>query len=135
MAIILIASDDAGTISILAQTAESLGHTPLRLSGTENIVEDVVLNDVELVLLAPDLEPFSGWEACEMLRGDPSVPGNLPILLITKGRHVRRLEKCGFNGTLDPDDSAALLSEIYARFLGGHTGVPEPRLPADHRRD
>ena len=119
MAVVLLGTDDAATADILAHTVAALGHTPLSLSGTENIVEDVVLNGVPLVLLAPGLRPFSGWDACEILRSDPTVPKELSIVLLTDGRvNMRRVETCGFSGILDPQSAAAELSEAIIGHLG-----------------
>ncbi len=121
MAVILIATDDAETVSILSPMLESLGHSPLSVQTTENMIEDVVLNEAAMVLVAEDVVPYSGWECCEILRGDPSIPRELPVLMLTEGRgNVRRLEKCGFSGTLDPQITGAELGEELTRHLGEH---------------
>ncbi len=125
MAVILIVSSDAEVVSMVSGTVESLGHTPLPLFTTENVVEDVVLNNVAMVLLSESLVPYSGWETCELLRGDPTVPRDIPILMLTEGRgNIRRLEKAGFNGTLDPDTATAEVGEEFSRLLGPRA-VPE----------
>ena len=126
MSVILVATVDTEYLSILSNTIEALGHTPLPLRGTENVVEDVTLNDAELVLVAPDLLPCAGGAPCEILREDPTVPAELPILLLIDGKgDVRRIEKTGFSGTLSPALSAAELSEEIVRQLG------ENAAPAD----
>lgn len=119
MGVILIASNDIEQVARIAGTVESLGHTPLPLHSTENVIEDVLLNGVAMVLLSENLVPYSGWETCELLRADPTIPPDLPILLLLEGRgNVRRLEKSGFDGTLDPAAPTALVGEEFSRLLG-----------------
>lgn len=119
MAVILIASNDFEDVFMMSGTVESLGHKALPLLSTENLVEDVLFNKVEMVLVTEGLQPFSGWESCEILRGDPTVPERLPILMLVHGPgNVRRLEQYGFTGTLDPGASSAELGEAIVRELG-----------------
>jgi hypothetical protein len=125
VAVVLIASENAEEVGVLAGAIESLGHTALPLVTTENIVEDVTLNDVRLVLLAEHLLPYTSYETCGMLREDPTVSPELPILMIVRGPgNARKLEQSGFTGTIDPDMSAAELSEEVVRQLGDDA-VPE----------
>ena len=125
MAVILIATDDAAAVSHFGQTLASLGHTPLPLASTENIVEDVTLNGVAAILIAENIGPYSSWDCCEMLRRDPTVPADLPVFMLTPGRgNVRRLEKCGFTGTMEPQITAGELAEELSRHLG-ENAAPE----------
>jgi hypothetical protein len=125
MSIILIATNDTQVASVMIGTIEAIGHTPLTVSTTENIVEDVVLNEAAMVLVAEDLEPYSGWDVCELLRNDPGVPSELPVLMLVRGPgNLRKLEKFGFSGTLDPGRSSAEVGDALQRYLG-EAAVPE----------
>ena len=129
MAVILVATDDLATASVLSGTIESMGHTPLAVASTENIIEDILLNEVVMVLVAEGLEPFSGWDVCEIIRNDPTVSREFPVLMLVHGKgNVRRLEKCGFTGTISPGLSAADLSEEIHRHLRENL-VPDPFDP------
>jgi len=79
MATILLTGEDASALSSIAATIESMGHATLQAHTTENIVEDVVLNDVSLVIAMESSIPFSGYEVADILREDPTVPPALPM--------------------------------------------------------
>jgi DNA-binding response OmpR family regulator len=119
MATILITGDDFAAVNPVRGVAEGLAFTILHAYTTENVVEDAVLNGVALVIVGESSRPFDGWEVCAMLRADPAIPADLPILLMHGGDvNERRFEKAGFSGKIAANAPAALWTEEIVRQMG-----------------
>ena len=71
---ILITGDDFAAIQPVRAVAEGLGFTVLHAHTTENIVEDILLNDVTLVVAGENSHPFDAWEV-----GSPRCVGRQPL--------------------------------------------------------
>lgn len=125
MATILISAEDSRLAERLAATVEGLGHTALQILTTENVAEDVRLNDVDLVITGLSTSPFDGLETCDLLRADPDVAARLPILLATdEGVDPKRIEKAGISEVVATEVDAAVLNETLVRCLG-EAAVPD----------
>ncbi len=132
MATILITGDDFASIDRVRGVTESLGHAVLHAVTTENVIEDVTLNEVALILVSKNTRPFTEWEVCEMLRADPTIPADLAIVLLHTGDFDhRRFSNSRFSGHLNADMAAPLLSEEIIRHLGKNA-APESTDPLAH---
>lgn len=119
MATILVTGDDFTAVDRVRGVVESLGHSLLHSVTTENIVEDILLNEVPLVIVAQNSRPLSEWEVCAELRGDPTLPGDLDVLLLHFGDiDRRRLADSDFDGELEPNFPADVMREVIVRHLG-----------------
>lgn len=132
MATVLITGDNFAEIGRVRGVVEGLGHSVLHEVTTENVIEDVALNEVALVIASENTLPFSEWEICAMLRGDPASPFDLAIILLHTGDvDRRRFAASGFDGKIDADMPAQILSEEIVRRLGKNA-APETTDPLAH---
>ncbi len=131
MAAILITGDNYAAVSQIRGVAEGLGHFLLHAPTTENVIEDVMLNQVVLVIASENSRPFSEWEVCDMLREDPTLPFGLAILLLHSGDvDRRRFAASKFDGKIDADMPAQILTEEIVRHLGVNAGPETSDSPA-----
>lgn len=96
MARILIASEDYQVLTVLEALFTGYGHAvSLAMTGLD-ACEQVVADPPDLVILEPKLSVHDGFAACQLLRADPDVPTNLPMVLLVDDKiDPRVLENCG----------------------------------------
>lgn len=83
MARILIASEDVGLLAVLSAEVAAEGHEVLEAMDGRDAVELSTSQGVDLVFLDFALPIFNGIEVCKLLRADPDLPSNLPVILVT----------------------------------------------------
>ncbi len=83
MATIVIATGDAALYSTLSAEIEGQGHAVEWATDGKDAHEAVLASQPALVFLDLTLTVFNGLETAAMLRGDPDVAAELPILLLT----------------------------------------------------
>ena len=83
MAKILLATDDAELYTILSAEIEGEGHVCLWTVEGQEAYEIALNEQPDAVLLDVALDIFDGFECCTMLREDPDIPKELPILLLS----------------------------------------------------
>jgi len=83
MAKILLATDDAELYAILSAEIEGEGHSCLWAVNGQDAYETATQEQPDAVLLDVALDIFDGFECCAMLREDPDIPKELPILLLS----------------------------------------------------
>lgn len=124
MARILIATDDTETAQLLTVSAGALGHeTRVALNGLEAV--EVALDwQPDLIFLSESLRVYNGFELCAILRADPQISREIPILLVTSSEpDAKTLELAGLTDRLAPDSLGVEMRETLSRFLPRHLAV------------
>lgn len=118
MARILIASEDMACAEILSAELSGQGHAVTVATDGHDAYERALAEQPEIVFLDIPLQVFNGYEVCRMLRDDPEIPRNLPIIcLATPDVKDRLLEKAGFTETIPKQHEAWEIQEILSRHL------------------
>ena len=119
MATILIADQDYTSSAIMAACLEGEGHTVvIAMTGLE--AQELALSELpDMIFLATALPIFNGFETCEMLRDDPEVPKELPIVLIASDTpDTHTLEHVGATSFFMREHLSADLRELVINLLG-----------------
>lgn len=123
MATILIATMDSGVYDILSAEVEGEGHDVLWATDGKDAIDLTVERRPVTVFLEPELPIFSGFEVAEILRGDPDVPRDLPLLVLCdEPIEPHRFERSGFTSQFPKAHAHQQLREVLAQFAS----VPLP---------
>ncbi len=126
MATILIAGTDANAIEILSSEIMGLGHVVVEAMDGQEAYEETLSRVPDMVILETSLPVFDGYEVCEMLRGDPEVAAELPIILMTdEEQSPHRLEQVGATDILSTIHDGSVLPELLSTLLPPES-FPEP---------
>lgn len=124
MAKVLIASECFGASGRVAAVVEASGHEAIEFDSSLEIVEEVIEEEVDLVVLDEFIAPYSGLETCELLREDPEVPSDLPILLmLCRDVDVRVLEAKGVTDVFTKECGSIELEALILNHLGDKAGT------------
>lgn len=116
MAIIVIASLDGEAVTTLSNELEAEGHK-VRWAGDGQEACEMAVG-AALVFLERELPVFSGFEVAAILRGDPDIPRELPILLLDDDAvdpHV--FDHSGFTGQFRKSHSYHEVRELVSVHL------------------
>ena len=118
MAKVLIAGEDEMALNTLRAELEAEGHD-VRQVGDGYAAYEAALSDTpDLVFLELEMPVFNARETCARLRGDPTLPPTLPILVLTPADSDRRsLLHAGATDFLPKQHEAHALRELVAGFL------------------
>jgi len=101
----------------LALSAE--GHQVICAANGQEAYEIALQEKPDLVFLDIMMPIYSGYETCELLRNDPEVPKELPIVFLTSlDADTRMLEKVGASDHLPKRHMVVELREVLAKHLG-----------------
>lgn len=118
MARILVASEDMACAEILAAELGGQGHAITVASSGYEAHQRALAEQPEIVFLDIPLQVFNGYEVCRMLRDDPEIPKNLPIIcLTTPDVKDRLMEKAGFTEAIPKQHEAWEIQEVLSRHL------------------
>ena len=96
MAKILVVGDDLVSTGNVEATIAAEGYEVISGMTGLDAVEMTLEQTPDMVIMDESLAVFNGFEACQMLRDDPEVPNELPIVLLSSGDiDVRKLEAVG----------------------------------------
>ncbi|MBI5090817.1 MAG: response regulator [Candidatus Hydrogenedentes bacterium] len=119
MARILVANDDSLGAELLALTLTAEGHEVIPAVNGFDAYESAVHDDPDLVILDPVMPIYSGYDICEMLRNDPAIPKELPVVFMTTGNEDRRrIERVGATDTISKNYAAVELRDLLVKHLG-----------------
>lgn len=119
LAKILVAGEDLDYIGILESSIESEGHYVVLATSGYEALEEVAAEQPDMVLLEAHLSVFNGFEACQMLREDPEIAKDLPIIIIdSENVDVRRLEAVGATGQLSKSAVSSDIRDMLVKYLG-----------------
>lgn len=123
MANVLLAGQDFQFLDLLQAEIEGHGHTVLWASTGLEAYEIALAQGPDMVFLEAAIPVFSGFEACEMIRQDPEIPKELPILIISGGDiDTRRVEQVGADGVFYKVHTDDEVREVLAEFLAEKAG-------------
>jgi CheY-like chemotaxis protein len=118
MARILLAGSDSASIQTLAAEVMGEGHEARIATDGQEAYELALETLPDLVVLETALPVFNGFETCQMLRSDPSIPPTLPVVLLSSEEPDRRqMERVGATESLAKVHLAADLRELLSRLL------------------
>ncbi|MFA6241761.1 MAG: response regulator [Candidatus Hydrogenedentales bacterium] len=120
MAKILVADDDMASLDVMALALSAEGHEVLCATNGQEAYEMALDNQPDLVLLDIMMPIYSGYEVCELLRNDTTVPANLPVVFLTSmDADKRMMEKVGATDHLPKRHMVVELRDLIIKHLGG----------------
>ena len=119
MARILVADDDTASLDVMALALSADGHDVHCAANGQEAYELALTEKPDLVFLDIMMPVYNGDETCELLRNDPEVPKELPIVFLTSlDADTRMLEKVGASDHLPKRHMVVELRELLAKHLG-----------------
>jgi DNA-binding response OmpR family regulator len=123
MATVLIATGDSRVFEVLAAEAGGEGHRVLWAADGKEAYDMALSDAPDLVMLDSSLPVFDAFETCSLLRGDPTVPADLPVFVLSdEDLDRRRLEKVRLTGRFAKSHGASELREFLTRYLDSSHG-------------
>lgn len=117
MATILIATMDSSEFAILSAEVEGEGHGVLWASDGKEAVDLVLTHSPAIAFVSSALPVYDGFEVAKILRGDPDVPRDLPLLLLSdEAVEPHRFEQSGFTEQFPETHAHHDVREVLARF-------------------
>jgi len=117
MATVLIATMDSREFGVLSAEIEGEGHEALWAQDGQEAIDMTLERRPGVVFLDPQLPVFSGFEVAEILRGDPEVPGDLPLLLLCDGAIEPHLfDRSGFTAQFYKKHAHQEVRELMSRY-------------------
>jgi two-component system KDP operon response regulator KdpE len=108
---ILFIDDDETLLSLLAEHFQMVGYSPLTAINGQIGLELVIQNDPDIVILDVMMPGMDGWQVCEHMRKNSSIP---IIMLTAKGDEIDKLR--GFQlGVDDYVTKPFSFAELVAR--------------------
>ncbi|MBX7258804.1 MAG: response regulator [Candidatus Hydrogenedentes bacterium] len=119
MAKILVADDDMASLDVMALALSAEGHQVLCATNGQEAYELTLSDQPDLVLLDIMMPIYSGYEVCELLRNDTSVPPELPVVFLTSmDADKRMMEKVGATDHLPKRHMVVELRDLIIKHLG-----------------
>jgi diguanylate cyclase (GGDEF)-like protein len=126
---ILIVDDEPGSIQVLARMLSDLGEILVATSGSEAL-DALRINHPDLVLLDANMPGMSGFEVCELMKGDAAL-ADIPIIFVT-ANDSQEFEVSGFDhGAADFISKPVIAPLVRARVK---TQLKLKRLADELRR-
>ena len=123
MSTILVATIDSQAFESLSSEIQGEGHDVLWAGDGKEACD--LAPGAELVFVDAALPIFDGFEVATLLRGDPDVPRDLPILLLADDAAEPHLfERAGFTGQFRKSHSYCDVRELLSTHLRA-TPAPE----------
>lgn len=117
MATILIATMDSTDYTTLSAEIEGEGYDVLWACDGQEAIEMVLTQQPMVAFIDINLTVFNGFEVADLLRGDPEVPKELPLLLFSdEAIEPHRFDTSGFTEQFHKTHSHQSLREALSRF-------------------
>jgi CheY-like chemotaxis protein len=118
MGMVLVACDDIALQQILTAELEAHEHTVITASTGQEVHERTLAANPDIIFLTVSLPVFSGLETVQVLRQDPQVPPELPIILVlTSDVGQGAIRRAKVTDVLPVQHSAAEVLELLSRYL------------------
>ena len=119
MAKILLAGEDQMTLDNMEATLSGEGHEVIAAATGLEAYETALSENPDLVYLEVNMPVFNGFETCEMIREDPEIPKNLPLVLIADDDvPVKKMEQYEVTNQLPKNHLSIHLCEMTINTLG-----------------
>lgn len=126
MAKIVVVGDDATCIAIATAVIESILHEAVHVEDPLDVVEQIVATDARLVILDEHFAEFDAFQIAEMIRQDPEVPRELPIVLMACDTpNLRRLYQAGVTDYMLKESSSVMIQDMVLNYLGDEAGASD----------
>ena len=123
MAHILVADDDYAFRERFEAELSAARHVVSTADDGYQALEAASSAPLDLVFVSPNLAIFNGFEVCRMLRSDPEIPADMPVVLVC-GRDIdpHDVESAGFTRTFAKSHAFGEVQELLADLLGPLAG-------------
>lgn len=119
MAHVMLASEDEALIAQFTATIEAEGHTITVASNGLEAYTQANAEQPVLVLLDEVLGVHGALETAEIIRNDPELPADIPILILTgDDMDPRKLSQSGATGQLARDSGSVSIRDAVVRLIG-----------------
>lgn len=117
MSKILIATEDAQLWETLSAEFAGLAYEPVWAATGLEALEAAITHQPTLILLAPVLAIYNGFEACTQIQADTEAPKNTPIYLLTdEEQNPHQLESAGFTGVFPETHAQHTVQELLGKL-------------------
>lgn len=118
MAKIVVACEDEVVRATLCAEIDGERHEVLDVYDGYEAYQRTLDDQPDLVILDAVLPVFSGLETCDMIRADPEIAAELPIIfLLSEDTNIRTLEKAGATDYLPRAHGIHELRDLLAKYL------------------
>lgn len=115
---IVLAGVDSAALDILTSELEGLGHVVLEALTGQDAYEIALSEAPDMVMLEIPLPIFDAYETCRMIREDPEIPSELPVIfLVSRDVDERRLDAVGATDVLSLVHGAYEVTDLLAKHL------------------
>ena len=119
MATVLIVGEDIGHVDFMETMVEGLGYEVVTVYESIDALDVVLGQPFSLVMLDEKMSGLTGYELCSVLRGDPEIDNDLPILMFDKGfLDDDKVKSSGVTETILPELDPGIMTEILVRLIG-----------------
>lgn len=129
---ILIADDSPVVVKMLSKMLEGAGFRVAKARDGLEAVQKAMTEDVDLLILDVAMPRLNGYQACRVLKNEPSTR-DLPVVILTTraqtGDRSRGMQS-GADHYLTKDAPPDELLHLVRKVLGGPARPPRPRSPA-----
>jgi two-component system cell cycle response regulator len=132
---VLIADDSALVLRMIEKMLAGAGYDVITARDGLEAIEKAVLEDVRLIILDVMMPRMNGYQACRLLKTDPSTR-DLPVVILTSrdqaGDRFWGLET-GADYYITKDEETHRILDLVKNILGADQAPPRAR-PADGQR-
>ena len=101
-------------------------HEAVHVEDPLDLVEKVVATEAHLVILDERFAEFDAFQIAEMLREDPDVPRELPILIMASDApNAMRLHQAGVTDYIPKESPSVTIQDMVVKYLGDEAGVSD----------
>jgi twitching motility two-component system response regulator PilH len=127
LAKILIAGEDLAAMANIEGTIAGEGHEVLTATDGLDAYTITLEKQADLVFLEVSMPVFNGFETCTMIRDDPEIDQDLPVVFLTNAPvDAQKIEKVGATDQLPKTHLSVELQEMLVRHLGEKAVVDTP---------
>ena len=127
MARILLADDDAASLEVMNVALTAQGHEVFCASDGREAYELALKEKPDLVFLDVIMPVADGYEACQLIRNDPEIRPDMPVVFLTSmDADRKRLEQVGATDYLSKRHVVAEVQDMLVKHLGPAAN-PSPR--------
>ncbi|KYG64909.1 hypothetical protein AZI86_11970 [Bdellovibrio bacteriovorus] len=116
---VLAVDDNKESLNVIRLFIERLGHKVYPAGRGLEAIQVLKANPIDVVLMDVQMPGMDGYETTRMIRKDPTIPSQLPIIALTANAMSGDAEKClqaGMNDYLTKPIRIDVLKEMLSRW-------------------
>ncbi len=114
---VLIAYKDGAALEILSLEAQAEGYEVVEATDGQEAYDAALARPPDIVFVEPELDVFDGYELCGMLRGDPDIPDDVPVVfIVTEEFDSAKFKQAKGTATLTKTHTQEQLREVLVRY-------------------